>query len=426
MFDFGFGIADLNGFNLFITLIGLTIAASLMAGTYPALFNSRLNPVALVKGTVRIKGTNWMTRVLTSGQFALTVIFLIAGVLFFQNIQFQDKINLGYDKDRLVVVELSNAKNFPILKNEISSNPKITSIAGSHSHVSHVSWQAPIETRDEVFDTRVMAIGDNYFSTVGLNILQGSDLTMTNDSEAEATVVVNQAFVERTGMKDPLHKTIMLEEKKRRIVGVVQNHQDDLQRAEEMEPFVFHPIEPERYQFLIVNTPAAELTSVYQYLEKASRKLFPNEPFNALYQDDIVYANIRLVNRNLGKIFLFLTILGTIMSIAGIFSLASLNITRKTKEIGVRKVLGASKGHIVALMNREFVIILSVAAVLGSAGGFWLVDTLLSFLYKHHVQVGWFPVVLCAVFIFGAGYLTTSGSILQAAGANPVDALRSE
>ncbi len=426
MFDFGYGFADLNGFNLFISLILILVAASLVAGVYPALFNSRLNPVNLVKGNLRIKGTNWMTRSLTAAQFALTVIFLIAGVLFFRNINFQENLWLGYEKDRLLLIDLPGESSFNILKNEINTYPKIVNVAGSYSHLNYTSWQSPVEIESQIFDIRIMGIGENYLKTVGLNVVQGSDLSASNGLEAENTVVVNKAFLERTALEDPFNQTFMLEGRRRRIVGIVENHWDNLQRSKEYEPFIFYRIKPEQYNCMVVNTEASDLTSTFHYLKKTWSKLFPNRPFDGRYQDEIVFGNSRTVNGNLGKMFLFLTILGTFLSIAGIFSLASLNINRKTKEIGIRKVLGATKGSIVALMNREFIIILLVAATIGSLGGFFLTDTLLSFLYKHHIPVGWLPVVLCAVFIFGMGYLTTSGSILRAAGANPIDALRNE
>ncbi len=426
MLDFGFEMADLNEINLFITLIVILIAASLLAGIYPALFNSRLHPVELVKGSVKIKGTNWLTRILTSSQFALTVIFLIAGVLFFQNIQFQEKIGFGYDKDRLIVINIPGEKTFNILENGIKSNPKIQEAAGSHSHVGYISWQSPVEVEGQDYDIRIMGIGENYFKTVGLNIVKGTDLNPGNDSDLGSRVIVNQAFLDRTSLKDPLNRTVTMAGQKRRIVGIVEDHFDNFHRSSEIEPFLFYMVEPKQYQVMVINAQAGDLAATFNYLEDTWRELFPHLSFNGRFQDEILLGGSRQTNVSLGKIFLFLTILGTLMSIAGIFSLASLNIARRTKEIGVRKVLGATKGSIVTLINREFVIILSAAAILGALGGFFLTDVLLSVIYENHIAVNFLPAVLCAMLIFGAGFITTTGSILKAAGANPVETLRSE
>ena len=325
-----------------------------------------------------------------------------------------------------MVLDIPGEKTFNILKNEISSHPKIVEISGSYSHIGYSSWQSPIEIESQIYDTRVMGIGKNYFETVGLNMLSGAGLNSSNDSDEEKSVIVNKAFLEKTSLKNPLGRTITFEGEKRRIAGVVENHFDDLQRSSEEEPFIFYLLPPEKYQVMVINTQESDLAATFKDMEDTWRELFPNQPFEAQYQEDIVIGAHREFNTNLGKIFLFLTILGTIMSIAGIFSLASLNIARRTKEIGVRKVLGASKGSIVSLINREFVIILSFSAIMGAFGGFFLTDTLMSIIYEYHIAVGIFPVILCALTIFGAGYITTSSSILKAASANPVETLRNE
>lgn len=426
MFNLGYSLEDLSGLNLFIGLILVLVAASLLAGIYPALFNSRLHPVALVKGAIKIKGTNWLTRTLTSVQFALTVIFLIAGVIFFQNIQFQKKIAFGYEKDQLIMLNIPGEKAFNIMENALSSNPKIRSIAGSYSHVGYNSWRTPVEIGSQVYDTKAMGIGKNYLKTIGLNIIEGTDLSEDQDFDSGKRVIVNKAFIEKAGLEKPLDKMITMEGGKRRIVGIVDNHLDGLESPKEAESFIYIMVEPKKYAYMVINTKASDLTTTFKAVENTWRETFPNRPFYGLYQEDILLGGHRQLTINLGKIFLFLTILGTIMSIAGIFSLASLNIARRTKEIGIRKVLGATKGSILTLINREFTIILSIAAIFGSLGGFVLTNNLLSFLYKHHIAVGLIPVFLCTLLIFGAGYITTSSSILKAASANPVDALRSE
>ena len=126
------------------------------------------------------------------------------------------------------------------------------------------------------------------------------------------------------------------------------------------------------------------------------------------------------------KIFLFITILGGLLSASGIFALASLNIAKRTKEIGIRKALGASVTNVVRLLNKEFVIVLSIAAVLGSVSGYFLTDAMLSEIYAYRIPVGIISVCLCALAIFSIGIFTTSVTILGAAKANPVDTLRNE
>ena len=137
-------------------------------------------------------------------------------------------------------------------------------------------------------------------------------------------------------------------------------------------------------------------------------------------------GGLRQTNGNLKKIFLFLTILGGLLSASGIFSLASLSIARRTKEIGIRKALGASVGNVVSILNREFVIILGLAAVLGSVGGFFGTSFILDMIYAHHIPITLTPVAISAIAICSLGLFTTSFTVLQAARSNPVDTLRDE
>src|SRR5690606_16427011 len=116
---------------------------------------------------------------------------------------------------------------------------------------------------------------------------------------------------------------------------------------------------------------------------------------------------------NMKKIFIFITVLGTLLSASGIFALASLNVIKRTKEIGIRKALGASVPNILSLLNKEFVIILLLAGLLGSLGGFFATQALLDVLYAFHIKVGVVPVVISAIFIFAIGLLTTSSTILK-------------
>jgi ABC-type antimicrobial peptide transport system permease subunit len=177
---------------------------------------------------------------------------------------------------------------------------------------------------------------------------------------------------------------------------------------------------------LLVKAEKGDLGEVQKYLETTWKELFPEKAFESQFQEDLVLRGSRQMNENLEKIFLFITVLGGLLSASGIFALASLNIAKRTKEIGIRKALGASITNIVGLLNREFVVILLIAAIAGSVGGYYLTSALLAELYAYHIAVGLFPVILCALLIFSVGIFTTSTTVVKAAKANPVHTLRSE
>ncbi|MBA4055531.1 MAG: hypothetical protein C0490_12520 [Marivirga sp.] len=404
----------------------LVFLTSLLAGIYPALSSSKFKPTQLLKGTVKIRGTNLLTRALVTLQFALSVIVLIGGVVFIQNTKFQEKIKFGYDKDMLVTVSLKGEREYDAMYAAISANPKILSVGVSDGNIGSSTYQTPVRIDTGEYNVQAAGVGKNYFETMGLRFAQGRTFNLENATDQEEAVIVNKAFVEKTGLVDPLDKSVTLHDKKRHIVGVIENHVDNLYRSKEIEPFIFYPAGKNQYVNLVVKTEHSDLPEVQKYLEKVWKELYPTKPFESKFQEDLVLQGSRELNANLEKIFLFITILGGLLSASGIFALASLNIAKRTKEIGIRKALGASINNIVGLLNREFMIVLLIAVILGSVGGYYLTGTLLASIYAYHIPVGIISVILCASGVFVLGLFTTSTTILKAAKTNPVDTLRSE
>lgn len=428
MWNVPFTLGDLDGLNLFGTIICLVLLASLLAGIYPALFNSKFKPISLLKGEVKIKGTNGLTRTLVTLQFALSVVVLAGGVVFTQNAKFQDAFDFGYDKEMLMTVDIQGEKELEALQNILRSNPKILSLsAGEHSiGQSQPDNHRPVLVGSAEYSVQIAGIGENYFQTMGLKLIQGRYLNIDNASDREEAVIVNQAFVDQVNMKDPVDKTITVNQKKYHIVGVIKNHVDDVFITDTPAPFVFYMANPDDYNMMMVKADVNNLASVRKYVEDVWKKMFPSKPFESQYQQDIVLADAQMVTGGFKKIFIFLTILGAVLSVSGIFSLAALNVARRTKEIGVRKVLGASLTHVVAIINKEFVIILLLAALAGSAGGYFATQSLLGAFNMIHVTVDAITLLCCGLALFGLGVITTSLTILNAASASPVDTLRSE
>lgn len=427
MWGLPYGLKDIEGLNFFIALVVMVFVASILAGIYPALISSKFKPTALLKGTVQLKGTNPLTRILVTTQFALSVIVLIGGVVFTLNTKYQEGIQFGYDKDKIITVNLQGEREFEIMKNAIASNAKILSIGVSDGNLGNNTYQTPAQIDTSEYNVLVLGVGTGFFETLGLRIAEGNFLNLDQPEPQKTNgVVVNKAFLSLTGMKDPLGKTFTLHGGRRIIQGVVENHVDNLYRSAKPEPFVFYPASRHQYISLLVKTEHENLPEIKNYLERTWKELFPNKPFHGRFQEDLLLANVRKQNANLKKIFLFITIMGGLLSAAGIFALASLNIAKRTKEIGIRKALGATVGNIVGLLNKEFVIVLSIAAVLGAVGGYYAIDYMLSFMFAYRIPVGLLPVIICATAIFAVGFLTTSATIMKAARSNPVDTLRSE
>jgi putative ABC transport system permease protein len=427
MWNLRYGMDELSGVNLFITLLMLVFLASLLAGIYPAIFQSGFKPVALLKGSVKFSGTNMLTRSLVGLQFGISVIVLVGGVMFVRNMKYQQEVNFGYDKDNLMIVNIQNAKEYEAMRDVLMRNSKVQNIAVSAHHVTFDNYESPVQFDTTKYQSRLMGVGKNYCEVMGFKFLEGRSFNMDIQSDVLEGLVVNQAFVDKLGLTDPLDKVIIVHGNKKRIIGVIDNHVDNLYRSKDPEPFALYGALPEQYKiFLVKVNNKSELGGVQKSAEKTWKELFPTKPFVSQFQDDAIMSNLKRLNGNLQRIFLFLTVLGGMLSASGIYSLASLSIAKRTKEIGIRKALGASVRNVLLLLNKEFVIILGIAAILGGVGGYYLTKMLMDEIYAYHIPIGVIPIVLCGLSIFAVGILTTCSTIYKAAKSNPVDSLRTE
>jgi putative ABC transport system permease protein len=426
MWQLQYGLSDLNKLNLLVALIVLLFIAALLAGIYPAVFNSRFNPIDLLKGGKGTKGTNFLTRSLLVIQFSLSVMVFIAGIVFTQNAAFQKNISLGYDKQNILMVSVLGDREYEQFKNEVSENPKIERIAGTANHIGpYAARYSTVKFDTTVFKTNIYATGIGYFKVVGLDIVAGRDFIEDNQTDYESAAIVDENFVLNHNLKNPIDAQVYYNDKPYRIVGVVKNHLSGLKQKNDSE-HLFTLTRPVNYGTMVIRTNPKDMLDVRVYLEKKWRVLFPGRPFESKLQEDIVYEEANGYNSNLKQIFFFITLLGCLLSASGIYALASLNVQKRTKEIGIRKVLGASIGSIVQLLNKEFAIILALASLLGGGSGYFLTNTLLNDLYAQHIEIGFVTIVLCSLSVFIIGISTTSTTIFRTATDDPTKTLKNE
>ena len=423
MWELPYGLKELNSMNIVIALMILLFCSALLAGTYPALFGSRQSPLLLFRSGKGPGGTNWFTRSLMVAQFSLSIMVLIAGTVFTQNATYQDNISFGYDKEKLITALIQGPHEAEALSQAISAYPKIESSSPSVHHFAFINaGERAAQIGADKFNAAIYEVGRNYFATVGLKLISGR-LFNERDTLHRSSVLVDENFVRHNQLVDPLETKVEVEGESLTIIGVVSNHLTDLE-SHNTENYIYRLAKPDQYQILVIRAEASSLSETQEYIHQQWKKLFPGKPLRIDLQQDIVYQEANLYNRNLSRIFFFMTILGCVLSVSGLYSMASLNIHRRTKEIGVRKVLGASVLSILKLINAEFILILLTAALLGGFGGYILTGALLSDLYAQHIGVSLITVIGCGIFIFLVGTAATSITIWSTANSNPVKALQ--
>lgn len=427
MWGLEYGLENLNGLNMIFALLVLLFISALLAGAYPALNNSKFKPVALLKGATKIKGTNPLTRVLLVIQFSLSVIVLVGGVIFTLNADFQKQVSFGYNLKKILTVTVQSESVYNKLKSAIQQNSNIEEISVTDHHIGYGSYVNPIKIDTSEFRTHVYEVGSNYFNAMGLEIVDGRGFIEDSQSDAQESALVDESFVAFNKLENPIDKSVIYQEQRYRIVGIVQDHVNSLFNQNDLEEGHFYrAAKTSQYHLLIVRVDESKLESTRDYIETKWKELFPHIPFESRSQEEIVFNGALETNRNLTQIFLFITLLGCLLSASGIYSLANLNIEKRTKEIGIRKVLGATIMSILRLINKEFAIILVLAMIFGGIGGYFLTNILLEDIYATHIEVGFLTIALCGLFIFIIGMATTSGTIFKAAVANPATTLRDE
>jgi ABC-type antimicrobial peptide transport system permease subunit len=420
MWQLPYGLRELNGMNIVIALVTLLFSTAILAGIYPAIFGSRMSPVLLFRGGKKTGGTNFFTRTLVVIQFALSIVVLVSGTMFSRNAAYQDTIGFGYDKDNIITALIQGPREAEALANAISANPKIESSAPSIHHFAFINApKRSAELNGDKFNATVYDISPEYFSTIGLRIISGSSLNKFDST----LVVVDENFVRRKSLSEPIGVKVKIDDKTYSIAGVVTNHLTDLE-SNISEDYVYRLAKPADYQILVVRAEAATLNDTKASIDNEWEKLFPGKPLRTDLQSEILYQEANAYNHNLRKIFFFLTILGCLLSVSGLYSMASLNIQKRTKEIGVRKVLGASIPNIIRLINIEFAIILLIAGAVGGLGGYYMTDGLLTSLYEQRIEVTFLPIFLCSLFVVAIGLSATTATIWRTAKENPVGALQ--
>lgn len=425
MWELPYGMSDLNGINLVVTLILLVIIAAFLAGIYPALFGSKLGTINLLKGNVKVKGTNFLTRSLVTAQFSISIIVLIGGVVFVQNTSFQENIDFGYQKEKLMIIDIKSENEYHALAAKARLSPKIEEVGSTEHQIGYSTYPNPISYEGQEYEVQHLEFGENYFETMDFEFIHGRAIDYQKANDFKEAAIVSRQFLKSLDIQgDPIGQYVTVREQKKKIVGVIEDFVDNVFRSKDPEPYIFYATVGERWRNMVVRAQPENLASANAFLEENWKQLYPTKPYVSNYQEDLLLEGTRQTNGNLKKIFLFLTVLGGLLSASGIYSLASLNIAKRTKEMGIRKALGASTKNILFLLNREFIIILVLAGFFGGLGGYFGTTWILDLIYAFHISVQMLPIILSALAIFIVGILTTSITIYIGARANPADTLR--
>lgn len=407
-------------------LVALLLFTGFIAGSYPAFYISSFKPAAILRGTLNYGKTSIFTRVLLTFQFAISLVAIISGFIFAQNAEYQRNYDIGFDSSSVISAWVEDEDGYNAFKQELKDNPKIISFAGASHSFANSWYTAPIKYKDEELDVLLLDIGKDYLPATKATVLEGRNFIKDSQTDVENSVIINEELVKLFGWEKPIGERIILSDTiELFVVGVVKDVYLGGSLWDPIRPMLLRYIKPENYRYIVVEANAQDLRDVHTDMEAAWKKVFPDKLPNVRYMD----ANIgeaAEVNDNIKVMFIFLGSIAAILSAIGLFSLVSLDIIKRMKEIGVRKVLGASVLHIVNIINKRYIIILIIASVLGSVMGYYMSDSLMGSIWTYYMPIGPSAFIISIIVLAVIAMLTVGGKVVRAALANPATTLRDE
>lgn len=418
--------ADYIGKPNFMLFMGSTLLfTGLLAGSYPAFYISRFQPTTILKGKLKFGGTNYFTRTLLTMQFAISLIAVVCSFAFTDNAKFQKEFDMGFDKKGVLFTYVSDQSEYETYRNELLKNPDITSVSGSMHHIFSNTFMDPIKFDGSEIEVEIMDVGDDYLKTVGLQLTQGRDFIKNSETDRNESIIVTEGLARKFGWDRALDKEVIwMDTVKYVVVGVIK---DIYNRGmwEQMEPVMLRYSKKEDVRHVLVSTSIDKITDVNKFMEVKWKEIFPNRIYFSRFMDeDMVEANT--VNTNIVKMFVFLGIVALVLSATGLFTLVSLNIIKRMKEIGVRKVLGASMANISRVINTEFAIIILIACGIGGALGSWMAAMLMDSIWDYYQPATATTIIVSAAILLLISFISVAFKIYNTVRLNPSNVLRDE
>jgi len=420
---------------LVLFLFGLLIIVGILAGFYPALILSNFKTVTVLKGSFKTgrKGTT-LRKVLVVFQFSLSIALIVMTVMVQKQLYFIQHKDIGYNREQVLIIEANSrsiAENLANYQNELANNTTFSNVATSSNIPGRTFGRTGIvpegASEEDIWIWSQFSISPETIPTLGMEIVQGRNFSRDITTDADGGVVlINETAVKQLGWENPLEKKLYFSQDDSvgvQIVGIIKDF-NFIEMHQNIEPVVIFPSLTNPGNILTAKIKKGMVKDALQYAEKIWKELYPDYPFIYSFMDE-EFDSLYKRDLNTGKIVNIFSCLAIFIACLGLFGLASHSTTQRTKEIGVRKVLGATTGSIVKDLTIDYIKWVLVSNIFAFPLAWFVINKWLqNFAYK--VEINYLIFLISGISALIIAFLTISIQTYKAANSNPVEALKYE
>ena len=407
-------------------IMGITIVTGLLAGIYPAVIMSTFKPLSIINRKATLRQSSFRN-VIVIVQMSVSIFLILAAIVVRQQLNFVNNKDAGFKRDNIMIVWASDENvrnNFEQIKHELEANPDILSISSSNCLPSRITSHNSNSMYDEEGQLIEISafygqVDYDFIDLYGIELVRGRQFSRDISSDIKGAAIVNETFVRAHNMDDPLGKLIRTDMK---IIGVVRDF-NFASFHHKIEPLML-TLTPSANYVMSIKMNGNNQASIISFIENVYNKYKLNQDFSYYLYDDF-YSKTYLADYRLGKIFGFFALLAIVLSCLGLYGLVTFQIHKRIKELGIRKVLGASFHNIIMTLSKDFVKGMLFANLIAWPVGFYFMNNWLKdFAYRINMSPLFF--ILSGAAVFGIAILTIGMQTIRAARANPVDVLKQE